>query len=137
MTLQMIDVHVAILLLACAGFLVTTIFVYKVRTEKDCGEQGYCTLVSETKQGRFLIVKNTTVGFIFYLVVIIAELLQIYHIPISVLIPIYEQTAIWIAAGMSFYLLYQLLFILQQKCPLCIATHIINGILALCLVIGK
>jgi uncharacterized membrane protein len=133
----MIDTHSAILLLACAGFIITAVFVRKVRTEKDCGERGYCTLVSETKQGHFLIVKNTTVGFIFYLLIISAELLQIYHVPVSVLIPIYEQTAIWIAAGMSFYLLYQLLFILQQKCPLCIAAHIVNGILALCLVIGK
>ncbi|HET7152967.1 MAG TPA: vitamin K epoxide reductase family protein [Candidatus Kapabacteria bacterium] len=133
----MMTSHIATLVVAFAGFVITAAFVRKVRTEQDCGERGYCTLVSETKQGRFFFVKNTTVGFIFYLFLIAIEVLQILQVPLPVLVPIYEQTAIWIAAGMSFYLFYQLLFVLGQRCPLCIAAHAVNGILALLVVLAK
>lgn len=133
----MIASHIATLVVAFTGFIITAAFIRKVRTESDCGERGYCTLVSETKQGRFFLVKNTTVGFIFYLVLIIIEALQLLQIPLPVLVPVYEQTAIWIAAGMSFYLFYQLLFVLGQRCPLCIAAHAVNGILALLVVLSK
>jgi len=131
------NVHIILLLCACAGFAVTAVFIHNVRADRECGTRGYCSIVAETRQGRFFKVQNTTVGLIFYAVVIIVESMVILHVDTSSLLIIYEQTAIWIAAGMSFYLFYQLIFVLQQKCPLCISTHIINGIMALCLAAGS
>ena len=129
--------HFLILIPACAGFTVTAIFMRNYRVERACGERGQCTIVAETQQARFLKVRNTTAGFVFYSALIAMELARLYFGGVPALLDMYEQTAIWIAAGMSFYLFYQLQVILKLRCPLCYTAHAINVFMAMCLVAGK
>ena len=129
--------HLIILVSSSAGLIVTTIFVRSLHAERACGERGACTIVAETVQGNFLKVRNTSLGFIFYIGVIMVEMAYMYFGSVPVLVLIYEQTAIWIAAGMSFYLLYQLLFVLKMRCPLCVTAHILNWIMAVSIVHWK
>lgn len=121
------NLHFFQLCASLAGLLVTLRFIRNVQRDAACGEHGYCSLVMQTRQGHTLGVKNTTVGMVYYSTLSIFFLMRIVApqllTPSALLI---AESLVFLSAGGSVYLLYQLFVVLNMRCPLCITAHSIN-----------
>ncbi len=94
-------------------------------------EPGACATILETRQARLFGVPNFDLGILFYV-----------GLAISVILPgVWKELHLMllfgsiVAVAMGFYLSYSLLFQLRVHCRLCFASHAINLLIFLLLVV--
>lgn len=91
-----------------------------------------CQTVLTTKYARLFGVPNSLLGVVYYLALIVLVSGGWTAGPVaSALI-----AAAWFAVAVGFLLVYSLFFIIRIPCPLCLAGHAINLLLALLLTLG-
>jgi len=91
-----------------------------------------CQTVLTTKYARLFGVPNSLLGVLYYSAVIVLLSGGWAAGPVaSALI-----AAAWFAVAVGFLLVYSLFFIIRIPCPLCLAGHAINLLLALLLTLG-
>ena len=91
-----------------------------------------CQTVLTTKYARLFGVPNSLLGILYYGAVIVIVGSGWTGAPVgSALI-----AAAWFAVAVGFLLVYSLFFIIRIPCPLCLAGHAINLLLALLLTVG-
>ena len=91
-----------------------------------------CQAVLTTKYARLFGVPNSLLGVLYYSAVIVLLSGGWTAAPIGTAL----IAAAWFTVAVGFLLVYSLFFIIRIPCPLCLAGHTINLLLALLLTLG-
>ena len=91
-----------------------------------------CQTVLTTKYAHLFGVPNSLLGVFYYLAVIVLLSAGWTSAPVGTAL----IAAAWFAVAVGFLLVYSLFFIIRIPCPLCLAGHAINLLLALLLTLG-
>src|SRR6185369_7351545 len=91
-----------------------------------------CQTVLTTKYARLFVIPNSLLGVLYYSAVIV--LLSAGGTAATVGTALI--VAAWFTVAVGFLLVYSLFFIIRIPCPLCLAGHAINLLLALLLTLG-
>jgi uncharacterized membrane protein len=94
-------------------------------------EPGTCATVLETRQARLFGVPNFDLGILFYTGLAVSALLPDSWNELRTMLFLGSMVAV----AMGFYLLYSLLFHLRVHCTLCYASHVINILVFLLLLV--
>jgi uncharacterized membrane protein len=86
-----------------------------------------CQSVLNTRFARVFGVPNSLPGAIYYALILVLLLANLLFVP--VLLSMFVVVA-WFTVVLGVYLTYSLFFIIKTPCPLCLASHAINLVLA-------
>jgi uncharacterized membrane protein len=91
-----------------------------------------CASILSTNYARLLRLPNFVAGIFFYLFILIVAVLPHQH---ETLLPVAVAVS-FLAVAVSLYLLHALIVKLRTHCPLCYASHAINVLILLFLVLS-
>jgi len=112
--------HVALMLCCCIGF-VTSLLMHRKAAADKAGLLSEASVVQTSRARLFGGVDNAAIGLVYYPAVLIGSFFLA-----NPLMLIAVVIAASLAALVSLYLAYSLLFITKMPCPLCMISHVIN-----------
>jgi uncharacterized membrane protein len=115
--------HLALLLCCCIGFG-ASIFMHRKAAADKAGQLTEASVVQTPRARLFGGVDNAAIGLIYYPAVLIGSFFL--GNPIM-LIAVFVAASL--AALVSLYLAYSLLYITRMSCPLCMTSHVVNLVL--------
>ena len=135
-------VHYIVIALAAIGFYIASYFTlvyYELLAPSTRLMPSVCRLkdrtcqtVLTTKYARLFGVPNSLLGILYYGAVIVIVGSGWTGAPVGSALIVMA----WLAVAVGFLLVYSLFFIIRIPCPLCLAGHTINLLLALFLTLG-